>query len=205
MCSVTGYMQLNGYVPSESFLNAFKLLLKKSEIRGRDGFGYATKIGLSWEPTMYKCVPPNTPNYDQINKHTVGSVFISNHRAEPTTEYIKNKLITDQQPYFYENTVSVHNGTISNDKVFFKNEHMVPQTEVDSFAIPVAISKYGPDAILSKLIGSMSILTMTNNEFIAYRNYNPLYAFRVKGENVIVFSSLPDAFELFKEFQTETI
>ena len=91
---------------------------------------------------------------------------INNNRAEPTTEFVKEKTLNDVQPFNYKNVYCVHNGTITSDKDILKNESILP-TKIDSYAIPYAIynNKF------HELLGSMSIAFFVNNKSLfLYKN-----------------------------------
>ena len=113
-------------------------------------------------------------------QHFQEFVVIGNLRAEPTTEYIKEKQIYDQQPYTCGDWSIVHNGTIANDKELRTYE--LP-TKIDSAAIAEILK--GTEACfssfsetVSKLKGSYAIIATNSKQkdtlYVA-TNYKPIW------------------------------
>lgn len=210
MCAITGLLSVspdNVEHLSDRFRNGFVRLLKASEERGRDGFGYLiVPTEHSGRPTIREQYIPRQgykpedlqAHYNHIyNQLYTTKCLIANHRAEPTTEYVENKRTEDQQPYRCGDWFAVHNGTIANDKQLMDELKVDPPTQIDSFAIPALAAVKGIHHLRTKLKGSYATLLWNTQqkELIALRNYQPLTVLYVPGEEVFVFSSLLTAKE----------
>lgn len=153
--------------------------MKAVATRGRDSWGYMDTNGVS----IKELGNPNSFGGIQIQPR-VAAVF--NARAEPTTEWVKEKFESDIQPFQHGNWIVAHNGTIANDKDL-KEEFEVPwNRQIDSWVIPFILATLPDDADLvdihklltSKLKGSYAILIINKNRpdrLWAITNYKPLY------------------------------
>jgi 7-cyano-7-deazaguanine synthase len=111
----------------------------------------------------------------------VSATFIANLRAEPTTEYVQDKSIGDQQPYKAGQWSIVHNGTIANDKEL--RTHVLP-TRIDSAAIAEQLNEtYGTNfeafvSTMGKLKGSFAVIatdhSFSDRLYVA-ANYRPIW------------------------------
>ena len=109
--------------------------------------------------------------------------MIANLRAEPTTEYIKDKNDSDQQPYYLFPWGIVHNGTIANDREIRTHKH---PSRIDSTAIVESLLKKSlatppldnfVDSI-QELKGSFAILginMLTMDTIYLACNYRPVW------------------------------
>jgi 7-cyano-7-deazaguanine synthase len=137
-----------------------------------------------------KSLPPSIPGF--CSRATV----IGNLRAEPTTEFVQDKHLSDQQPYSSGKWSIVHNGTIANDKAL--RTHTLPTT-IDSAAIAERLA--GTPAgrlddfagIVRELRGSYAILAAHEDYpdrlFVA-ANYRPVWY--VETEHGFFFASSRD-------------
>lgn len=181
----------------------------KSHKRGRDGRGFDVYgNGGEFTRTVKSCnkgviEKEFTTNFDSafIEGLPNYAVLIGNTRAEPTTEYVKDKSVVDQQPYTLRNWSIVHNGTIANDKELRTNKYPSP---IDSAAIVELFQNEIWDTNCSiftfrdtvrKLKGSYAILAtnkLDNVMFVA-ANYRPIWY--IKTEFGVYFASSKDYFE----------
>lgn len=137
MCSIFGCIVPEG-ASLERANHIVNVLIERSHERGRDGRGFdiiASEKGeiVQWDWKSAERYTGWMPlhivdAYDNPN----GISLIGNLRAEPTTEYVKDKLHDDQQPYRVGKWAIVHNGTIANDKEWRTGE---VNTTIDSAAI----------------------------------------------------------------------
>lgn len=169
-----------------------------SEERGRDGFGYRY-VGRSWSNMPIQGGEGASSIHDapddMLPLDISNGVFIANLRAEPTTEYVKDKRPHDQQPYTLGGWSVVHNGTVANDKELRSN---VLTTTIDSAAIVEALERLNPTngshpslgeltstfkKMVKSLKGSYAILAFhkhfPNSVFVAC-NYRPIWTVRTK-------------------------
>lgn len=212
MCSIFGVSA----DPKTSELSSFEVceLMRKCRARGRDGIGYLASVGKN-VTEMLRHVhrdamlpsPLSTMPTVSAPKH-IGDleILIGNCRAEPTTEYVENKKITDQQPYglgpVNNGWVIVHNGTIANDKELRTNEY---PSSIDSAAIVERLvyneAKF-PDEThteifkmtMRELKGSFAVLAYREGSPNLYTaaNYRPIWM--ETGHGYSMFASSRDAF-----------
>lgn len=144
----------------------YALALNKE--RGRDSWGV-------WTPETGGV--RSTSSYQ--NQHQVcRTVALANMRAEPTTEWIRNKRIVDVQPYEVGDWVIVHNGTIANDRALCTKYNFTSPTRIDSWVIAALCDRIGFEAMLHEIIGSYAIIAVNKRhpDVIHFAmNYRPLY------------------------------
>lgn len=138
MCSIFGFIGTNDPA-NKGFNEALEDLLDESKARGRDGYGFekVSNLSTSVHRTITRLEDDVLPAYPDFNLYESGSV-IGNFRAEPTTEFVKDKSLHDQQPYVRGDWSIVHNGTIANDAELRTGSLT---TSIDSAAIVEQLSK----------------------------------------------------------------
>ncbi len=191
MCAVIGALIWH-HESADRYLNQVYL---RSHARGRDGRG-VVRYAPGWQdPYEYRetsrlkgtprpLVFPLNP-FNPLTDNT--SVTLINLRAEPTTEYVKDKQPEDQQPYTLGNWSIVHNGTIANDKELRNDgSGMTLTTAIDSAAIVERLVRNDVRTdhfetfyrTVSELKGSFAILAANRREpgsiYIAV-NYRPVW------------------------------
>lgn len=194
MCSVIGaLLRAAGTNELDEINKILSFMWLSAHSRGRDGRGYVVRyVGdrLLYSDASTKRFDLASdgiieavdvlPQFDQHNSGIRGAQLIGNLRAEPTTEYVKDKRLHDQQPYSLNGWSVVHNGTIANDKELRTGE--LPTT-IDSAAIVELLADKPPvfstfcDA-MRKLKGSFAILAMhatAPNEMFVAVNYRPVW------------------------------
>lgn len=213
MCSIFGALVWN--VKTEAKFNEVNNILeciyRSGHIRGRDGRGYT--IQTKGTRSIYR----DTKHVDHAvlgePALDIGprdhATIIGNTRAEPTTEYVKEKSVEDQQPYGQGDWQIVHNGTIANDKQIRELSHsflptnMYVHSKIDSAAIVEALEcefivegDYFEQfkSTIKRLKGSFAILAMTknDNELFVAANYRPIWYITIDGG--IFFASTRDSF-----------
>jgi 7-cyano-7-deazaguanine synthase len=123
---------------------------------------------------------------------TLGAM-VCNLRAEPTTEYVREKIILDQQPYSIHPWSIVHNGTIANDKELRTSKY---PSSIDSAAI-VEVLANAPNFFegIHALRGSYAILGINEkyqNKIFVACNYRPIWY--LENEYGVFFASSRDYF-----------
>ncbi|QJI53370.1 QueC [Alteromonas phage vB_AcoS-R7M] len=168
-------------------------LIKSSTERGRDGYGWLLtyRVGNQKEALIHRHAGQFSEWENPIlmlpeHVRVFDIKIIGNVRAEPTTEYVMEKMPEDQQPYKCQNWAVVHNGTIANDAELRTNE--IP-TSIDSAAIPEILAQeeltMKPFKVfevfksaIRKLVGSYGIIGshagMAQSMFVA-TNYRPIW------------------------------
>jgi 7-cyano-7-deazaguanine synthase len=185
MCSIVGALIMRNHGHAESVNDILAAVWQRSVERGRDGRGFASmqtghyghRHELKKNVTRYEHAPPSVP---AMLSSATTLTLVGNHRAEPTTEYVKDKVETDQQPYMRNGWNVVHNGTIANDKEL--RDHTVP-TAIDSAAIAEVLADLPPkladfSGAVRRLKGSFAILAYHDSQpdtmFVAC-NYRPVW------------------------------
>lgn len=193
MCAIFGVIT-NGQVDAEVIHKHIDLLLACGSIRGRDGLGVHFAIGdlYAYYKTTKKVATTEymtcTKKISKFSLKNPNFTMIGNCRAEPTTEWVKDKELYDQQPYSVGPWSIVHNGTIANDKdlrtydleTTIDSAAIVEQLNLECGASEVDID-YAYEAfirVIKKLKGSYAILA-TNSNFPGYVftacNYRPIW------------------------------
>ena len=144
MCSICGVLYPDVKGPSaqaNAGLAAMKAIRMGSD-RGRDAFGFKlmTTQGALIEHKQLKSSSHFTSGLTVLGASNA-SVVLSNCRAEPTTEFVKHKALTDVQPYTCGKWTVVHNGTIANDKDLIEAYQLKPESDIDSAILPCLFDK----------------------------------------------------------------
>jgi 7-cyano-7-deazaguanine synthase len=176
--------------------------------RGRDAWGAWTSNGECRFTKNFSVT--DLDNEDLM----VDGLAIANLRAEPTTEYVKEKHVSDVQPYQVGDWIIVHNGTIANDKEICRVFHFKPETRIDSWVIAALLDHYSnPDfdltdddvfqRMLEMIVGSYAIIAINQKHQNVLRyavNYRPLYKHIVDGGLILSSVPLNSADELIKPY-----
>lgn len=199
MCSISGFLKFgNNQINS----NKIRDIMINGEARGRDSFGY-TIFSRNGDVNSHRYLDKvsNILSKEQnFELNDSDFLLLNNNRAEPTTEFINNKKLSDVQPYHYGSTHIVHNGTIANDKELIQEYNLNLDTIIDSAVIAPIFDQcdYSSESILEilkeKLIGSyaLAIYNEKHQKLILATNYKPLSILFDKNDNVLYFSSLED-------------
>jgi 7-cyano-7-deazaguanine synthase len=185
MCSIVGALVQR--IDSHQKLAAVNALLEHiwqaSHERGRDGRGFVINSSADSEPSAYRNVKRShgrgtrAPALLGICRT---AAVIGNLRAEPTTEFVREKCLSDQQPYSAGKWSIVHNGTIANDKAL--RTGTLP-TSIDSAAIVEQLEGFAGTFsnfidTVRDLKGSYAILATheehTDKLYVA-ANYRPIW------------------------------
>jgi len=185
MCAIIGALmqRIDTHQKLEQVNAILKHIWHHSHERGRDGRGFVINSSGESEPQAHFEVTRSngegtTP--PELHKLCESATVICNLRAEPTTEYVRGKRLSDQQPYTDGGWSVVHNGTIANDKGL--RTHVLP-TSIDSAAISEQLANtHGTlddfAEVIGKLRGSYAILAThsdhTDKLFVA-ANYRPVW------------------------------
>lgn len=183
MCAIIGCIAAPSNDTDEVERNLQTIFARSTE-RGRDGWGYRTAEGMGRRHERHNSMyyfGNDDPFFCNLFD---GGTLIGNMRAEPTTEYVKDKLPEDQQPYKLGKWCIVHNGTIANDAHLRTG---ALHTKIDSAAIVeqlCALDDYSNDAesvfvcVIGRLQGSYAILATHDDHpgvIFAACNYRPIW------------------------------
>ena len=121
MCSIVGALlrPVTTRHKQDSINQLLDSIWQASRARGRDGRGFAVNSSAEENVVFYREVTrkEGRGNFPPaLHKFCTSATVIGNLRAEPTTEFVQDKHLSDQQPYTSGKWSIVHNGTIANDK-----------------------------------------------------------------------------------------
>lgn len=188
MCAIVGALvpgALNAQARLEINLTLAHIW-ERSHQRGRDGRGFVVNAGgtLGVSKDVQRADRFNCEDAPAMPENIYGPVcIVGNLRAEPTTEYVADKKLADQQPYSLAGWAIVHNGTIANDKTLRTNK---VNTVIDSAAIVEHLAAQNPNLnrfnsfvhTINSLKGSFAILaTHWDDPTALYvaTNYRPVW------------------------------
>lgn len=191
MCSIFGAISV-AHTVRGNVAAYMTTMLTNSLNRGRDGIGLVAQTGNG----HYESRIIGTKDIHGFIDEVLGAVsdfgpmtFLGNARAEPTTEWVKEKKSSDQQPYKLMGWTVVHNGTIANDKELRESTPYRMGTSIDSAAIAELLAaKIGPETkqeaftqfynVVKQLKGSYAILAK-HDQFpgvlFTACNYRPIW------------------------------
>ncbi|MEM0199796.1 MAG: 7-cyano-7-deazaguanine synthase QueC [Saccharolobus sp.] len=205
MCSVSGVLILN---PNnfEKIEKRLAGILKKAEDRGRDSFGIVViqKDGeIKVRKSLGKPSEKEELLYGIIDENS--RVVIANNRAEPTTEYVRQKTEDDIQPFIGERYIVTHNGIIANDTEIEKKYNLIRKTKIDSSILPPFLDKLWDGRVeslrnmLNEIKGSFALIIGDKKNpdriFLA-QNFKPLYMAYDYSLEAVFFTSLDDYFDV---------
>ncbi|MCS4537639.1 MAG: 7-cyano-7-deazaguanine synthase [Thaumarchaeota archaeon] len=202
-CSISGcviFQKSRNQEEIERVERRLRQIVVMAEDRGRDSYGIvafqndgkyieAKEIGKASESLAKK------PRF--IDSKT--SVVIVNNRAEPTTEYVRDKIAEDIQPFGNSVFVS-HNGIIANDFDLEKQFKLTRKTKIDSAILPPLLEKIWDSSLdgLQKILrdtilGSFALAIVRKdqpNTLYLACNYKPIFLEYDAELDVLYFTSL---------------
>ncbi|MCK9288524.1 MAG: 7-cyano-7-deazaguanine synthase [Sphaerochaetaceae bacterium] len=204
MCSISGAIYPEG-ASLDVRAEIAKMLrdtIIQAEDRGRDSFGIA--MVLDGKPAHLKKYIGAPSEYGTIGglMDDDVAIVINNNRAEPTTEYVKDKRLEDVQPFKHGKWIVAHNGTIANDKELAKKFCVTMPTRIDSAVIPAILEarfhdEFDPEDVTTflkeELIGSYALAIVHEdypNDLLLMTNYKPLYVAHHLDKQYFIFTSL---------------
>jgi len=202
MCAIFGAVvqKIQSVHELEVVNSLLEYIWAESHERGRDGRGFVLNASAELELVEYRQIGKVHPAISlppALHRFCESASIIGNVRAEPTTEFVQNKHLFDQQPYSLGGWSIVHNGTIANDKEL--RTKRLP-TGIDSASIveqlavkPVTF--HGFSSMVRSLRGSYAILA-THFEYpkLMYvaANYRPIWY--IETEHGVFFASARNYF-----------
>lgn len=185
MCSIIGALvrRIDTHQKIQAVNDILEHIWQTSHERGRDGRGFVINSSAESELLAYREVTRSNGRAVRapaLHKVCRSAVVVGDLRAEPTTEFVQEKRLSDQQPYTFGKWSIAHNGTIANDKELRTND--LPTT-IDSAAIAEQLAHtHGTlvdfAKVIRKLRGSYAILAThrghTDKLFVA-ANYRPVW------------------------------
>lgn len=185
MCSIVGALvrRIDTHQKIQAVNDILEHIWQTSHERGRDGRGFVINSSAESDLFAYREVTRShgrAARAPALHKVCRSAAVVGNLRAEPTTEFVREKRLSDQQPYTSGAWSIVHNGTIANDKGL--RTHDLP-TSIDSAAIAEQLANVHGTLedfaeVMGKLRGSYAILATHSNHtdklFVA-ANYRPVW------------------------------
>lgn len=185
MCSIVGALvrRIDTHQKIQAVNDILEHIWQTSHERGRDGRGFVINSSAESDLFAYREVTRShgrAARAPALHKVCRSAAVVGNLRAEPTTEFVREKRLSDQQPYTSGAWSIVHNGTIANDKGL--RTHDLP-TSIDSAAIAEQLANtHGTlddfAEVIGRLRGSYAILAThsdhTDKLFVA-ANYRPVW------------------------------
>ena len=199
MCSIFGMYRYHSNAPARVTSDA----VHRAFVRGRDSWGVVSPVGavrsLDTDEATWRTLE------GVVGEHWV----IGNTRAEPTTEWVRDKTAESAQPFRAGALTVAHNGTFAND-VALCERYGVPtsipgeaHSEVDTarWARVAAHVVYAPEDVLRLLgesVGSYGIAVGHEDGWLVLAaNYKPIWTRFVHG--AIEFTSVAPDGESFLE------
>ncbi|MEW9491751.1 MAG: 7-cyano-7-deazaguanine synthase QueC [Candidatus Aramenus sulfurataquae] len=205
MCSVSGVILLERADYREVERRLARILVK-AEDRGRDSFGVVA-VNRDGSVNVVKSLGRPSTQEEKLRGILSEDTFVvvANNRAEPTTEYVRQKTQEDIQPFVGERYIVTHNGIIANDQELEVKYKLTRKTKIDSAVIPPLLDKTwdgsleGLRKLLSEVKGSFAFIIADRKRpdriFIA-QNFKPVYMAYDVSLKAVFFSSLDDYFEV---------
>lgn len=204
MCSINGFLKFSqGSGNYEKVAEKITDIIIKGERRGKDSFGYTIFNDgpqASEKLRSFKFIdrPSNILPKVPIQIRYGDYLLLNNNRAEPTTEFVKDKKMTDVQPFNGSTVWIAHNGTIANDKEIKAKHGLNPNTRIDSAVIPWVLEKsdFSQDSLFQilteELVGSYALAAYSKkyDKLVLATNYKPLFLLYHQVEDTLYFSSI---------------
>ena len=182
-----------------------RALIIRAEDRGRDSYGIVSFENDNSVRVVKETGCPSKSLSEKSPLITANTkVVINNNRAEPTTEFVHEKLDADIQPLGSEIFVS-HNGTISNDNELQEQYNLTRHSKIDTSILPPLLEHlWSSDRrlevlveVLREVVGSFALAIVDRRDpdrlYLAC-NYKPIYMEYDSKHSVMFFTSLEDYF-----------
>jgi 7-cyano-7-deazaguanine synthase len=205
MCGIAGALV---YDSGSAGLDCLLAAVHASRARGQDAFGVAR-----WSPStgFRKYGRHGHGSHDWLDK--VGgpeplelTVYLHTSRAEPTTEWRRNKTEADIPPFVAEGIAVAHNGIIANDKELIRQHDLHPVSWIDTAVLPSLVARLGIWEAVAALKGgsALAILDSRQQRLALCRNFLPLTVTWEPG--IVCFASeasfFPEAERPFHGYQS---
>jgi 7-cyano-7-deazaguanine synthase len=205
MCGIAGALV---YDPGSARLDCLLAAVKGSAARGQDAFGV-----VRWSPSTgfrkygrHVCGPHDW--LDELGRPEPGelTVYLHTSRAEPTTEWRREKTESDIPPFVDEGVAVAHNGIIANDDELTGQYGLRPVSPIDTAIVPQLVTRLGMWKAITELKGgsALAVLNSRQQMLALWRNFLPLVLTWEPG--IVCFASeagfFPGAARPFRPYQT---
>ncbi|HLI05118.1 MAG TPA: 7-cyano-7-deazaguanine synthase QueC [Ktedonobacteraceae bacterium] len=194
MCSISGFLVTDVLADRARIAEHYIDILARGAERGQDSAGVQSidehgnvRRSVSLAPRSYQFAR------EAITRHC--RALIGNNRAEPTTEFVRERTSEDAQPFGEGPIFISHNGIIANDSELRETYGIQTHTRIDSAVLPGLLRRLGFRQALEQVRGSFALAAIDARQphklFLA-RNYKPLFIQARPELGAIFFASRPD-------------
>lgn len=170
MCSISGFICEKRLSPDET-LRLVSALLHHGMSRGEQSAGVwldGQLLKFAKSPQVLRM----SVEFEELCAK--GASWGLVHTRQPTSGGRDNE---HAQPFHTNQTVTVHNGVIHNEKWLKDKWGLVPTTDVDSELVTAFVDKHGPDKLpdfMRDITGSAAIAVVHGTKMYLARKSNPL-------------------------------
>jgi len=181
--------------------------VEASSARGIDSFGVVRWSPSSGFRTDRRIGQARSGWLDGIGRPQPGepTVYLHTSRAEPTTEWQRDKTDNDIPPFIVDSVAVAHNGIVSNDDELLSAFGIDRVSSIDTAVIPALVARIGVWETLANLKGgaALAIFDSGSAQLVLCRNFMPLVVAWEPG--IVCFASeagfFPGAADPFRPFQ----
>jgi 7-cyano-7-deazaguanine synthase len=193
MCGIAGALV---YDPAIARLDCLLAAIDASAARGRDAFGV-----VRWSPSTefrkYGCHVCGPHDWlEQLGQPESGELTAYLHvsRAEPTTEWRREKTESDIPPFVAGGIAVAHNGIIANDHELAQEHTLQPSSSIDTAIVPLLAARLGTWEAVAAIEGgcALAIFDSRQQTLALWRNFMPIVLTWEPG--IVCFASEVDFF-----------
>jgi 7-cyano-7-deazaguanine synthase len=188
MCGIAGALV---YDPTVARLDCLLAAVDASAARGEDSFGVAR-----WSPSE------GFSHHGQAGRQRDGwldavgkpaadepTIYLHTSRAEPTTEWQRNKTERDIPPFIAEGIAVAHNGIVANDEELATTYRIERTSQIDTAIVPSLVARLGVWRSVANLKGgaALAIFDSASARLVLCRNFMPLVTIWEPG--IVCFAS----------------
>jgi 7-cyano-7-deazaguanine synthase len=204
MCGIAGALI---YDQKAARLDCLLAAVHASVARGEDSFGV-----VRWSPSTgfrrnYRRGHARDSWLDAVGRPEPDepTVFLHTSRAEPTTEWLRDKTDKDIPPFVVDGVAVAQNGIVANDEDLARVHHVARVSPIDTAVIPALVARLGIWPTIASLKGgsALAIFDSASAQLVLCRNFMPLVL--AWGPGIVCFASeagfFPGARDPFPPFQ----
>jgi 7-cyano-7-deazaguanine synthase len=175
MCGIAGALI---YDQKAARLDSLLGAVDASVARGEDSFGV-----VRWSPSTgfrrHGRLGPGLGDWlDIVGRPQPDelTVFLHTSRAEPTTEWRRNKTDSDIPPFVVEGIAVAHNGIIANDEELASAYRIARVSSIDTAVVPALVARLGVWPAVANLKGgaALAIFDSASAQLVLCRTFMPL-------------------------------